>query len=159
MGKDDHDYRAAQSIAGKGEKLFGRLGIAYQQNGGVYGADQKQLITDITQTDLQYNQSIDILATGGYKFNSKHKITASLQYYNSKFNGDRSVYLGENLSAFTKRDPKILSMRDGFSSDKNIGTERYMGTLAYTGNNILEGRTFMYRSLQEVKSLVLSFSG
>ena len=64
MGKDDHDYRAAQSIAGKGEKLFGRLGIAYQQNGGVYGADQKQLITDITQTDLQYNQSIDILATG-----------------------------------------------------------------------------------------------
>ncbi|STD03744.1 Iron-regulated outer membrane proteins [Elizabethkingia anophelis] len=140
MGKDDHDYRAAQSIAGKGEKLFGRLGIAYQQNGGVYGADQKQLITDITQTDLQYNQSIDILATGGYKFNNKHKITASLQYYNSKFNGDRSVYLGENLSAFTKRDPKILSMRDGFSSDKNIGTERYMGTLAYTGNNILGGQ-------------------
>ena len=31
-------------------------------------------------------------------------------------------------------------MRDGFSSDKNIGTERYMGTLAYTGNNILGGQ-------------------
>jgi hypothetical protein len=43
----------------------------------VYGADQKQLFTDITQTDLQYNQSIDILATGGYQFNNKHKITAS----------------------------------------------------------------------------------
>jgi hypothetical protein len=40
---------------------------------------------------------IDILATGGYKFNNKHKITASVQYYNSKFNGDRSLYLGENL--------------------------------------------------------------
>lgn len=140
MGKDDHDFRAAQSISGKGEKFFGRLGVAYQQNGGVYGADQKQLFTDITQTDLQYNQSIDILATGGYQFNNKHKITASLQYYNSKFNGDRSLYLGENLGAFIKKDGSLLEMRDGFSSDKNVGTERYMGTVAYTGNNILGGQ-------------------
>ncbi|KMQ63129.1 TonB-dependent receptor [Chryseobacterium angstadtii] len=140
MGKDDHDFRAAQAIAVKGEKFFGRLGIAYQQNGGVYGADEKQVLTDITQTDLQYNQSIDVLATGGYKFNNKHKITASLQYYNSKFNGDRSLYLGENLSAFTTKNAGLLEMRDGFSSDKNIGTERFMGTVAYNGNNILGGQ-------------------
>lgn len=140
MGKDDHDWRAAQSIAGKGEKLFGRLGVAYQQNGGVYGADQKQLITDITQTDLQYNQSIDVLATGGYKFNNQHKITASAQYYNSKFNGDRSLSLGENLAGFSTKNPALLQMKDGFSSDKNIGTERYMATLAYNGNGILGGQ-------------------
>ena len=140
MGSDDHDFRAAQAISGKGEKFFGRLGVAYQQNGGVYGADQKQLFTDITQTDLQYNQSIDVLATGGYQFNNKHKITASVQYYNSKFNGDRSLYLGENLSAFTTKNGNLLEMRDGFFSDKNVGTERYMGTVAYTGNNILGGQ-------------------
>lgn len=140
MGKDDHDFRAAQSISAKGEKLFGRLGVAYQQNGGVYGADQKQVLTDITQTDLQYNQSLDLLATGGYKFNNNHKITASVQYYNSKFNGDRSLYLGENLAAFSTKNASLLEMRDGFSSDKNIGTERYMGTLAYNGNNILGGQ-------------------
>lgn len=140
MGKDDHDFRAAQAIAAKGEKFFGRLGVAYQQNGGVYGADENQVLTDITQTDLQYNQSIDILATGGYKFNNKHKITASLQYYNSKFNGDRSLYLGQNLSAFTTKNAGLLEMRDGFSSDKNVGTERFMGTVAYNGNNILGGQ-------------------
>lgn len=140
MGKDDHDFRAAQAIAVKGEKFFGRLGVAYQQNGGVYGADENQVLTDITQTDLQYNQSIDILATGGYKFNNKHKITASLQYYNSKFNGDRSLYLGQNLSAFTTKNAGLLEMRDGFSSDKNVGTERFMGTVAYNGNNILGGQ-------------------
>lgn len=140
MGKDDHDFRAAQSIAAKGDKFFGRLGVAYQQNGGVYGADQKQLFTDITQTDLQYNQSIDILATGGYQFNNKHKITASVQYYNSKFNGDRSLFLGENLSAFTTKNASLLEMRDGFSSDKNVGTERYMTTVAYNGNGILGGQ-------------------
>ncbi|WP_454046280.1 TonB-dependent receptor [Chryseobacterium sp. Marseille-Q8038] len=140
MGKDDHDFRAAQSIAAKGDKFFGRLGIAYQQNGGVYGADQKQLFTDITQTDLQYNRSIDILATGGYQFNNKHKITASLQYYNSKFNGDRSLFLGENLSAFTTKNASLLEMRDGFSSDKNVGTERYMATVAYNANGILGGQ-------------------
>ncbi len=140
MGKDDHDFRAAQSIAAKGDKFFGRLGIAYQQNGGVYGSDQKQLFTDITQTDLQYNQSIDILATGGYQFNNKHKITASVQYYNSKFNGDRSLFLGENLSAFTTKNASLLEMRDGFSSDKNVGTERYMATVAYNANGILGGQ-------------------
>ena len=140
MGKDDHDFRAAQSIAAKGDKFFGRLGIAYQQNGGVYGADQKQLFTDITQTDLQYNQSIDILARGGYQFNNKHKITASVQYYNSKFNGDRSLFLGENLSAFTTKNASLLEMRDGFSSDKNVGTERYMATVAYNANGILGGQ-------------------
>lgn len=140
MGKDDHDFRAAQAIAVKGDQFFGRLGVAYQQNGGVYGADEQQVLTDITQTDLQYNQSIDILATGGYKFNNKHKITASLQYYNSKFNGDRSLYLGQNLSAFTTKNASLLEMRDGFSSDKNIGTERFMGTVAYNGNNILGGQ-------------------
>lgn len=140
MGKDDHDFRVAQSIAAKGDKFFGRLGVAYQQNGGVYGADQKQLFTDITQTDLQYNQSIDILATGGYQFNNKHKITASVQYYNSKFNGDRSLFLGENLSAFTTKNASLLEMRDGFSSDKNVGTERYMATVAYNANGILGGQ-------------------
>lgn len=140
MGKDDHDFRAAQSIAAKVDKFFGRLGVAYQQNGGVYGADQKQLFTDITQTDLQYNQSIDILATGGYQFNNKHKITASVQYYNSKFNGDRSLFLGENLSAFTTKNASLLEMRDGFSSDKNVGTERYMATVAYNANGILGGQ-------------------
>lgn len=140
MGKDDHDFRAAQSIAAKGDKFFGRLGVAYQQNGGVYGADQKQLFTDITQTDLQYNQSIDVLATGGYQLNNKHKITASLQYYNSKFNGDRSLYLGQNLSAFTTKNASLLEMRDGFSSDKNVGTERYMATVAYNANGILGGQ-------------------
>lgn len=140
MGKDDHDFRAAQAIAGKGDKFFGRLGVAYQQNGGVYGADQRQLFTDITQTDLQYNESIDILATGGYQFNNKHKITASFQYYNSKFNGDRSLFLGQNLSAFTTKNGSLLEMRDGFSSDKNVGTQRYMGTVAYTGNGILGGQ-------------------
>jgi iron complex outermembrane receptor protein len=40
-------------------------------------------------------------------------------------------------------------MRDGFSSDKNIGTERYMGTLTYNGNNILGGRICMCSWQQE----------
>lgn len=134
---EDHDLRAAQSLAVKGKKLFGRLGIAYQQNGGVYGADRKQIFTDITQTDLQYNQSLDILATGGYKFNHHHTVTASVQYYNSKFNGDRSLYLGQDIAAFKTKNADLLEMRDGFSSDKNIGTERYMGTVTYRGSNIL----------------------
>ncbi|WP_312083648.1 TonB-dependent receptor [Epilithonimonas hominis] len=140
MGKDDHDYRAAQALAYKNKKFFGRLGVAYQQNGGVYGANEEQVFTDVTQTDLQYNRSIDVLATAGYQFNEKNKLTVSVQYYNSQFNGDRSLFLGENLSAFTTRNGSLLEMRDGFFSDKKVGTERYMATLAFNSNGIFGGQ-------------------
>ena len=59
--KEDRTWRAAQSIAYKKDKFSGRLGIAYQQNGGFYDADGDQVFADIAQTDLQYNKSIDVL--------------------------------------------------------------------------------------------------
>ena len=139
-GSDDHDWRAAQSIAYKNDKFTGRVALAFQQNGGAYDSDGDQVFADISQLDLQYNRSFDVLATAGYKFNSKHQINGSFQYYNSKFNGDRSLYLGENISALTKGDASVLEMRDGFDSDKNPGTERVMGTLSYNGTNILGGQ-------------------
>lgn len=140
IDKEDIDYRIAQSLAVKKDKLSTRLGIAYQQNGGVYGADKKQVFTDITQTDLQYNKSIDVLATIGYKFNSKHKISVTAQYYDSKFNGDKVLSLGKNFGAILTMNPKLLVMKDGFTSDKRIGTHRYLGILSYMGKNILGGQ-------------------
>ncbi|MGJ1430526.1 TonB-dependent receptor [Sphingobacterium spiritivorum] len=137
---NDHDYRFAQSLQGRGEKLEGRLAVAYQQNGATYGADNEQIFTDITQTDLQYNRSVDVLGTAGYQIHPNHKITVSGQYYNSKFNGKRSLFLGDNLSAFTTGKGELLEMRDGFKSSVNPGTVRLMGTANYHGSQLLGGQ-------------------
>lgn len=138
--KEDHDWRAAQALAYKNDKLEGRLALSYQQNGGTFGADNRQIFTDISQTDLQYNRTIDLLGTGGYSFNRNHKITVSGQFYTSKFNGDRSLFLGDNLSAFTTFNGSVLEMRDGFDSDRKPGTNRWMGTANYHGSNLLGGQ-------------------
>lgn len=140
MGENDLDYRISQSIAGKGKNAYGRLGISYQQNGAIYGGDNERVIPDITQTDLQFNQSIDVMGTFGYKINHNHEITGAIQYYNSKFNGDEGLSLGENFAAVLTADPSLLQIKDGFTSDDNIGTERYLGTVNYHGKDILGGQ-------------------
>ncbi|PUZ24671.1 TonB-dependent receptor [Chitinophaga costaii] len=137
---DDHDWRIAQAIQGMGRKWSGRAAISYQQNGASYGGNNEQIFTDITQTDLQYNRTINVMGSGSYKFNDQHSLTATVQYYDSKTNGDRSLYLGDSLKAYATGNGSLLAMKDGFHSDIVPKTERYMANLAYTGNNILGGQ-------------------
>lgn len=137
---EDIDYRLAQSLSYKKDKFSGRVGISYQQNGRSFDADGDQIITDITQTDLQYNRIIDVMGSASYRINDKHKISFIAQYYNSEFNGDRSLSLGENYGAILTANPSLLEMKDGFNSDQRIGTKRYMGILSYRANRILGGQ-------------------
>lgn len=138
---NDHDLRIAQSIQGKGTKWEGRGAIAFQQNGAAYGGNNQQVYTDITQTDLQYNRTIDVLGSGSYKINDSHMLSATAQYYNSKYNGDRSLYLGDSLKGYSTANASLLAMKDGFNSDLVPKTERWMGNLAYSGKNILGGQS------------------
>ncbi|SHJ22734.1 iron complex outermembrane recepter protein [Cruoricaptor ignavus] len=150
--KDDKDYRFSQSIAAKGEKMFGRFGVAFQQNGGFYNVQGNQILSDVTQTDLQYNRTVDVLFTGGYKINKQHEITGAIQFFDSRFTGDRSLYLGENYASLLKANPDLFSMQDGFSSDKKIGTTRFMGNVAYRATDVLGGQdAFIQISHREEK--------
>lgn len=150
--KDDKDYRFSQSIAAKGEKMFGRFGVAFQQNGGFYNVQGNQILSDVTQTDLQYNRTVDVLFTGGYKINKQHEITGAIQFFDSRFTGDRSLYLGENYASLLKANPDLFSMQDGFSSDKKIGTTRFMGNVAYRATDVLGGQdAFIQISQREEK--------
>lgn len=137
MGKDDRDYRIAQSIGFKDNKFYAHLGLAYQKNGAVYGGDNNRVFPDITQTDLQYNESFDVVGSVGYTFNPNHQITATLQYYNSAFDGDTGLSLGKNFAAVLTANPDLLEIKDGFKSDDRIGTNRYLGTMSYKGSHLL----------------------
>lgn len=60
---DDLATRFAQSISGGNERVNARLGISGEQNEAFYDGAGDQIFIDNTQTDLQYNRTIDVLGT------------------------------------------------------------------------------------------------
>lgn len=135
----DHDVRVDQSISGGNENFTGRLGIAYQKNNAAFGSDNKQIFTDITQTDLQYNQSFDIFANTEFKLSAKQTLKVNAQYYNSGYVGNRDLFLGTNLAGLLTR-PELLEMRNGFVSSVTPQTSRASINADYHAADILGGQ-------------------
>lgn len=138
-GDDDHDAKIAQAISGGNENWNGRIGVAFQKNGGAYNADGNQIFTDITQTDLQYNQSIDVFASTQFKLAKNQNLSINAQYYSSKFDGERGLFLGTNFAGLLN-NPALLEMRDGFKSSVDPGTKRANINANYHITNILGGQ-------------------
>ena len=136
--KSDHEVRIAQAISGGGNNFKGRIGIAYQKNNAAFGPDNKQIFTDITQTDLQYNQSFDIFANTECKLTDKQTLKVSGQYYNSGYTGTKDLYLGANLAGLLS-NPTLLEMRDGFESSVTPKTSRVSVNADYHAADILAG--------------------
>ncbi len=143
-GSDDHDWRVAQSVSGGSEKVFGRLAVAYSQNGAAYDANGKQVTPDTTQTDLQYNRSLDLSGTLDVQLAENQKLKLLGQFYNSEFNPGKALYLGNGLRGGLgltgPADPSQLDIRNGFESDVKPATERSMLAADYSANNILGGQ-------------------
>lgn len=137
--KSDHDVRVAQSISGGSENFKGRIGMAYQKNGAAYDADNKQIFTDITQTDLQYNQSFDIFANTEFKLTDKQTLKVNAQYYNSGYDGTKDLFLGANLGGLLSNSA-LLEMRNGFESSVTPKTSRAAINADYRAADILGGQ-------------------
>lgn len=137
--KSDHDVRTAQAISGGSENFQGRIGIAYQKNNAAFGADNKQIFTDITQTDLQYNQSFDIFANTSFKLAKKQTLKVNAQYYNSGYIGTKDLFLGANLGGLLS-NPALLEMRDGFTSSVTPKTSRAAINADYHAADLLGGQ-------------------
>lgn len=137
--KSDHDVRIAQSVSGGSENFKGRIGIAYQKNNAAFDADNKQIFTDITQTDLQYNQSFDIFANTEFRLSPKQTLKVNAQYYNSGYVGSKDLYLGPNLSGLLSNGA-LLEVRDGFVSSVNPKTSRAAVNADYHAADVLGGQ-------------------
>lgn len=139
--KNDHDVRLAQSISGGNKDWNGRIGIAFQKNSAAYGADGKQIFTDITQTDLQYNQSFDVFGSTEFKLTDYQKLTVNAQYYNSGYRGDKDLFLGTNYAGLLS-NASLLEMRNGYYSSVNPKSSRANINANYQASDILGGQTF-----------------
>ncbi|BES72401.1 TonB-dependent receptor [Marinobacter nanhaiticus D15-8W] len=138
---DDLDTRVAQSVSGGTDRIQGRLGVALEKKGGQFDADGDQIKPDITQTDLQYNRSVDVTGNLGIELTSDQRLDITAQYYDSRYDGDRGLYLGEDFDAVTGVDRNAFAIRDGVDFDQEPATERYQVNLNYQAFDVL-GHTF-----------------
>jgi hypothetical protein len=79
---DQRRQRAGQCPAG-------RLG---EQNEAFYDGAGDQIFIDNTQTDLQYNRSLDILGTLGLALSDEQSLDLLAQYYDSGNHGSTGIY-------------------------------------------------------------------
>jgi iron complex outermembrane receptor protein len=154
-GGDDLDWRAAQSIAGGNDAVAARLALAYQDNGGAYDANGDQVLLDITQTDLQYNRSLDLMGSLDFSFDHGRTLRVTAQAYRSGYEGDKGLYLGPNLSGVLGRPPRpeLIQVRDGFDADVVPLSTRWMVNADFHAPDVLGGQDFWWQGFSRAEKL------
>ncbi|WP_077529599.1 TonB-dependent receptor [Vreelandella utahensis] len=138
---NDRDLRAGQSISGGTDFVKGRLAVAGQDNGSFYDGNGDPILPDITQTDLQYNRTLDVMGNLQFEFSDTQSLDLTAQVYNSKFDGNKGLYLGQNLS---RRDnPEI---RNGFTTDREPESDRYLVNASYRDTDFLGHTAYLQAS-------------
>ncbi|MEQ6885369.1 TonB-dependent receptor [Salicola sp. Rm-C-2C1-2] len=148
---NDRDLRAGQSISGGTDFVKGRLAIAGQDNGAFYDGDGDPIQPDITQTDLQYNRTLDVMGNLQFEFSETQSLDLTAQYYNSKFDGNKGLYLGQGLSQL--ENPEI---RSGLSSDRDPETDRYLVNASFRDTDFLGHTAYLQLSSRREE---VSFQG
>ncbi len=144
---EDRKYRMGQSISGGSDNLKGRLAIAVQDNGAMFDGNGNQILPDITQTDLQYNRSVDIMGSTQFRIDNDQSLSLTAQLYDSRYMGHKGLWLGPNLSERT--DPEI---RSGFTSDRSPETDRYLLNASYQNLDFLGHTAYLQVSTRHEAS-------
>lgn len=132
---DDFDRQVAQSVSGGSERVHGRLGVAYTENGRFYDGDGEEIFPDIAQTDLQENRSVDVMGNVTFQLTEQQTLEVLGQLYESGYEGKRGVYF-PNLDSAT---PNLndAQIRDGFDSDREPLTDRKLINVNYHHADLL----------------------
>ncbi|MBU2874228.1 TonB-dependent receptor [Marinobacter salexigens] len=144
---EDRQYRFGQSIAGGNDRLKGRLAIATEDNGAMYDGNGDAIMPDISQTDLQYNRSLDVMGSTEIRINENQKLDLTAQLYNSGYRGNQGAWLGPYLAEIN--NPEI---RNGFSSDRDPQTDRHMFNLAWQHLDFLGHTAYLQASMRNEES-------
>lgn len=119
---EDLDYKFAQSIAGGNEKIQARTSIVYSKTQGYFDADGDIITPDISQGSMQFNETIDVMASANINLTETQSLSLFGQYYDSEQDSPYGLYIeGRNF----------IDVRDGFESDRQHGTERIMLSAVY----------------------------
>jgi len=144
---EDRQFRFGQSISGGNDTLKGRLAFATKDNGAMYDGNGDAIMPDISQTDLQYNRSLDVMGSTQVRINENQKLDLTAQLYNSGYRGNQGAWLGPYLAEIN--NPEI---RKGFSSDRDPQTDRYMFNLAWQHLDFLGHTAYLQASMRNEES-------
>lgn len=133
---DDLATRFAQSISGGNDRINARLGISGEQNEAFYDGAGDQIFIDNTQTDLQYNRTIDVLGSVGLKLTDEQSLDLLAQYYDSGNHGSTGIYF-PNLNYNAPSDLEDAELRSGYSSDLEPRTRRLLLNANYHHSDVL----------------------
>ncbi|WP_333002114.1 TonB-dependent receptor [Vibrio coralliilyticus] len=130
---EDFDYKLAQSVAGGNEKVQGRASVAYTKTQGYFDADGTIVTPDISQGSTQFNETIDLLGTLQIDLAEDQNLNLLAQYYDSQQDSPYGLYFEEDGNGRYQ----FVEVRDGYSADRQQGTERIMLSAQYSHANFL----------------------
>lgn len=133
---DDLATRFAQSISGGNERVNARLGISGEQNEAFYDGAGEQIFIDNTQTDLQYNRTVDVLGSLGMQLNEQQSLDLLAQYYDSGNHGSTGIYF-PNLDYNAPSDLEDAELRSGYSAGLEPRTRRLLLNANYHHSDVL----------------------
>lgn len=130
---EDFDYKLAQSVAGGNEKVQGRASVAYTKTQGYFDADGTIVTPDISQGSTQFNETIDLLGTLQINLAEDQNLNLLAQYYDSQQDSPYGLYFEKDGNG----KYQFVEVRDGYSADRQQGTERIMLSAQYSHANFL----------------------
>jgi iron complex outermembrane receptor protein len=151
-GSDDLGWRAAQSIQGGNEDLQGRLALAYGRTGGAYDGSGQRVLPDITQTDLQWNQSVDLMGTLDARLAGGASLKTLAQFYDSGYAPGKALWMQPGPGGDILK-PSALDVRGGFSSDVEPRTRRHLLATDYHLPQVAGGQDFYFKAYHRAESL------
>ncbi len=134
---DDLAARAAQSIAGGNERVSGRLGVSLEKNEAFYDGGGEQIFIDNTQTDLQYNRTVDVLGNMTVQFDEQQSLDLLAQYYDSGNDGSTGIHF-PNLNYQAPSNLEDAELRSGLDMDLEPRTRRTLVNANYHHSDLLD---------------------
>lgn len=133
---DDLSTRIAQSVSGGSERINGRLSVAGEQNEAFYDGAGEQIFIDNTQTDLQYNRTLDLMGSLAMQFNDEQSLDLLAQHYDSGNHGSTGIYF-PNLNNQAPSNLEDAELRSGYHTDLEPRTKRLLLNANYHHSDVL----------------------
>ncbi|MCK6253784.1 TonB-dependent receptor [Pseudomonas fragi] len=133
---DDLSSRISQSVSGGTDRVYGRLGISGEQNEAFYDGKGDQVFIDNTQTDLQYNRTLDLMGSLAIKLDDVQDLDLLAQYYDSGNNGSVGIYF-PNLHDKAPSNLEDAEIRSGYDTDLEPRSKRLLFNANYHHADLL----------------------
>ena len=133
---DDLSSRISQSVSGGTDRVHGRLGISGEQNKAFYDGKGDQIFIDNTQTDLQYNRTLDLMGSLAIKVDDVQDLDLLAQYYDSGNNGNTGLYF-PNLHDKAPSNLEDAEIRSGYHTDLEPRSKRLLFNANYHHSDLL----------------------